>query len=153
VKQICSYYFFLWILKLINQIVGSINFIKESRDFEWNIWVDLRANISAGKRRSNWFMDFFSEDLQLTWAEFVGDIPPWHSIEKIKGVYDWKWMDRVMAKILHLGSIRPILDPLHHTSFPEWLKDGFGDAEFVNSYVRFVTALAVRYSWRNITRL
>ncbi len=93
--------------------------------------------------------DFFQEDLQLvklSGLDLLRYSAPWHSIEKIKGVYDWKWMDRVMAKMSHLG-IRPILDPLHHTSFPEWLKGGFGDPEFVDSYVRFVTALAARYPW------
>jgi beta-glucosidase/6-phospho-beta-glucosidase/beta-galactosidase len=43
--------------------------------------------------------------------------------------------------------IEPILDPLHHTSFPDWLVGGFANPEFVDSYVRFVAALAERYPW------
>jgi beta-glucosidase/6-phospho-beta-glucosidase/beta-galactosidase len=93
--------------------------------------------------------DFCEEDLQLvklSGLDLMRYSAPWHSIEKVKGVYDWKWMDKAMASMYDLG-IQPILDPLHHTSFPEWLTDGFGDAEFVDSYVRFVTALSERYPW------
>jgi beta-glucosidase/6-phospho-beta-glucosidase/beta-galactosidase len=91
------------------------------------------------------------EDLQLvnlSGLDLMRYSAPWHNIEKIKGVYDWRWMDKVLENMSDLG-IRPILDPLHHTSFPEWLEDGFANPEFVDSYVRFVTALAERYPWVN----
>jgi beta-glucosidase/6-phospho-beta-glucosidase/beta-galactosidase len=93
--------------------------------------------------------EFCEEDLQLvklSGLDLMRYSAPWHSIEKIKGVYDWQWMDRAMTSMHDLG-IEPILDPLHHTSFPCWLSDGFGDSEFVDSYVRFVTALSERYPW------
>ena len=91
----------------------------------------------------------FEEDLQLvnlSGLDLLRYSAPWHSIEKFKGIYDWEWMDKAMASMYNLG-IQPILDPLHHTSFPEWLEEGFADAEFVDSYVQFVTALAERYPW------
>lgn len=71
---------------------------------------------------------------------------PWHRIERLKGKYDWRWMDRAMAHIRAVG-IDPILDPLHHTSFPSWLSAGFANPEFADRYLRFVTAVADRYPW------
>src|SRR5687768_9475956 len=95
--------------------------------------------------------ELYQEDLKL--AKLVGldamrYSAPWHSIEKIKGVYNWDWMDRALLSMRKLG-IQPILDPLHHTSFPQWLKGGFANPEFVESYLRFVTAIAERYPWVN----
>src|SRR5215204_7424909 len=49
---------------------------------------------------------------------------PWHSVERVKGKYDWRWVDRALGRMRDMG-IAPILDPLHHTSFPEWLAGGF----------------------------
>ena len=92
---------------------------------------------------------FYKEDLQLaklSGLDLMRYSAPWHSIEKYKGIYDWEWMDKAMATMDDLG-IQPILDPLHHTSFPDWLEDGFGDADFVETYVQFVTALSERYPW------
>jgi beta-glucosidase/6-phospho-beta-glucosidase/beta-galactosidase len=71
---------------------------------------------------------------------------PWHSIEKVPGRYDWSWMDRAMRCMRDLG-IEPILDPLHHTSFPDWLEGGFANPNFADLYLSFVTALAERYPW------
>lgn len=91
--------------------------------------------------------DLYRQDLKLvktTGLDTIRYSAPWHSIEKVKGVYDWEWMDKSLAEIERLG-ISPILDPLHHTSFPNWLENGFGNSEFVDSYVRFVTAIADRY--------
>ena len=71
---------------------------------------------------------------------------PWHDIEKRRGVYDWRWMDQVMACMQKLHLV-PILDPLNHTSFPEWLNGGFAHPQFPEAYREFVTALAMRYPW------
>lgn len=71
---------------------------------------------------------------------------PWHSIEREKGVYDWEWMDKAMNRLREL-KIEPIIDPLHHTSFPEWLAAGFANPDFVDLYSKFVAALAERYPW------
>jgi beta-glucosidase/6-phospho-beta-glucosidase/beta-galactosidase len=71
---------------------------------------------------------------------------PWHSIERKKGKYDWRWLDKALGRMRELG-IEPVLDPLHHTSFPEWLAGGFANPEFPALYLKFVTAIADRYPW------
>lgn len=71
---------------------------------------------------------------------------PWHSIESEQGVYNWKWLDKALNCLRDLG-IEPIIDPLHHTSFPEWLEGGFANPKFADLYVQFVKRLAERYPW------
>jgi beta-glucosidase/6-phospho-beta-glucosidase/beta-galactosidase len=71
---------------------------------------------------------------------------PWHRIERERGVYDWSWTDGYLAYVRTLG-LTPIVDPLHHTSFPEWLGEGFADPEFGAYYLRFLSAFARRYPW------
>lgn len=93
--------------------------------------------------------DFVEDDLKLAKScglKLMRYSAPWHKIERDPGVYDWRWMDRAMNCMRDLG-IAPILDPLHHTSFPEWLKDGFANPQFSRLYLKFCTALAERYPW------
>lgn len=96
-------------------------------------------------------LDYWQHDLTLVsnagvrWLRYP---IPWHHIERIEDVYDWSWMDPAMAMIHELG-IDPIVDPLHHTSFPHWLCEGFLDPRFEEAYVRFIRAVAQRYPWVN----
>jgi beta-glucosidase/6-phospho-beta-glucosidase/beta-galactosidase len=93
--------------------------------------------------------EFVEEDLKLVRAcgmDLLRYSAPWHSIEREPGVYDWSWMDRSMSSMREQG-IAPILDPLHHTSFPEWLEGGFANRNFPRAYLKFCTALAERYPW------
>ena len=93
--------------------------------------------------------EFFRQDIELArdcGLKRLRYSAPWHSIEREQGVYDWRWFDAAM-NCLRECEIQPILDPLHHTSFPAWLTDGFADSRFVESYLKFVTALAERYEW------
>lgn len=93
--------------------------------------------------------EFYREDLELARSCGLDTLRysvPWHSVEKTPGVYDWEWIDRALACMKSLG-IRPILDPLHHTSFPEWLEGGFANPQFPDLYLKFVTALAERFPW------
>ena len=95
--------------------------------------------------------DFVEEDLDLTAScnlDLMRYSAPWHSIERMPGVYDWTWLDRALSRIRDLG-IEPIIDPLHHTSFPEWLTGGFINPDFAGSYFRFIEKLAARYPWIN----
>ncbi|MBV9267081.1 MAG: beta-galactosidase [Acidobacteriaceae bacterium] len=69
---------------------------------------------------------------------------PWHRIEKQRRVFDWEWMDRPLRFMKQAG-MQPIADPLHHTSFPEWLTDGFLHPEFPCLYSRFVAQVHERY--------
>ena len=71
---------------------------------------------------------------------------PWHRIEHTPGRWDWRWMDGPMQYFAQSG-MRPILDPLHHTSFPDWLTDGFANPQFPSLYERFLTQFARRYPW------
>jgi beta-glucosidase/6-phospho-beta-glucosidase/beta-galactosidase len=89
------------------------------------------------------------QDLRLarkTGMEQLRYSVPWHKVERIPGTYDWAWMDEAMLHMRALG-IDPILDPLHHTSFPQWLEGGFANANFASLYLRFVTEIAERYPW------
>jgi glycosyltransferase involved in cell wall biosynthesis/beta-glucosidase/6-phospho-beta-glucosidase/beta-galactosidase len=70
----------------------------------------------------------------------------WHRIESEPGRYDWSVPDRIMAHLQKRGA-RPILDLVHHTSYPAWLTGGFRDRRFRPAYVRFAEAVAHRYPW------
>ena len=69
---------------------------------------------------------------------------PWHSIERKQGVFDWTWLDKALDCMQNLG-IEPILDPLHHTSFPEWLTNGFGNPDFDKYYLNFIKEVSAHY--------
>lgn len=71
---------------------------------------------------------------------------PWHRVERTRGQYDWSWVDTSLGVMRDLG-LSPIVDPLHHTSFPRWLSDGFLNPEFPASYAAFCAAAADRYPW------
>jgi beta-glucosidase/6-phospho-beta-glucosidase/beta-galactosidase len=93
--------------------------------------------------------EFVEEDLRLARScglNLMRYSAPWHSIERVQGVYDWQWLDRALNCLRDL-QIEPIIDPLHHTSFPEWLEGGFANPDFAPAYLRFCTALAARYPW------
>jgi beta-glucosidase/6-phospho-beta-glucosidase/beta-galactosidase len=71
---------------------------------------------------------------------------PWHRVEAVEGVYDWRWLDGYLAAVRERG-LDPIVDPLHHTSFPLWMQLGFADPRFEERYLAFLRAFAERYPW------
>ncbi len=94
-------------------------------------------------------LDLFHHDLTLVAESGLRVLrypAPWHRIEREPGRYDWSWMDAAMRSMQDLG-LDPIIDPIHHTSFPAWLEQGFLDHRFVDAYVQFVLAFADRYPW------
>jgi beta-glucosidase/6-phospho-beta-glucosidase/beta-galactosidase len=94
-------------------------------------------------------LELFEHDLGLVAAAGIRSLRypvPWHRIEQEQGHYDWTWMDAAMAELRRLG-LDPIVDPIHHTSFPAWLDRGFLDDRFVDTYAAFVMAFAERYPW------
>ncbi len=94
-------------------------------------------------------LEHFHHDLELVADSGIRALRypvPWHRIEREPGVYDWRWMDAVMRSMGELG-LDPIVDPIHHTSFPGWLGEGILDDRFVETYARFVMAFADRYPW------
>ncbi len=70
----------------------------------------------------------------------------WHRIEFRQGEYDWRGTDEVLGHLRDLG-MRPIVDLVHHTSYPRWLEGGFADERFGAAYLRFAEAVALRYPW------
>lgn len=70
----------------------------------------------------------------------------WHRVEAEQGTYDWSDTDRIMHHLRDQG-FRPIIDLVHHTSYPRWLDDGFADPRFGSAYLRYAEAVARRYPW------
>jgi glycosyltransferase involved in cell wall biosynthesis len=70
----------------------------------------------------------------------------WHRIESEPGQFDWTETDRQLLELRRRG-IAPIVDLVHHTSYPDWLSDGFRDPRFPDAYLRFAEAVARRYDW------
>ena len=91
----------------------------------------------------------YPDDLGLLVRDGIGRFRcciPWHKVERIRGIYDWSWTDAYLSHVRSLG-LSPIVDPLHHTSFPEWLENGFANPDFPIVYQDFVKAFAQRYPW------
>lgn len=89
------------------------------------------------------------EDLDLLRATGLHDLrysAPWHRIERTPGEFDFSWMDQPMRHMRQHG-MRPVIDLLHHTSFPDWLENGFANSEFPAAFCRYVEAFAARYEW------
>src|SRR5215217_6013132 len=70
----------------------------------------------------------------------------WPRIEPEPGWYDWSGTDEVLGHLRDAGAV-PIVDLVHHTSYPDWLTDGFRDPGFGPAYVRYAEAVATRYPW------
>jgi len=70
----------------------------------------------------------------------------WHRMESERGVFNWGETDRVLGRLRDAGAV-VILDLLHHTSYPDWLGDGFRGPDFGPAFVRFAEAVAQRYPW------
>jgi hypothetical protein len=69
---------------------------------------------------------------------------PWNKIERVRGVYDWRWIDQAVRAADELG-VELIGDLLHHTSFPDWLTHGFLQPGFSGLFAAFARAVAERY--------
>ncbi len=68
----------------------------------------------------------------------------WHRIEAEAGRMDWSATDDVLGYLQDQG-MKPIVDLLHHTSYPRWLTQGFDDERFPSAYLRYAEAFARRY--------
>ena len=69
----------------------------------------------------------------------------WHRIEPEPGRFDWDHIDQVLG-FMHDHGFEPIVDLLHHTSYPLWLGD-FSAPSFEDRFLRFAEAVAERYPW------
>jgi beta-glucosidase/6-phospho-beta-glucosidase/beta-galactosidase len=93
--------------------------------------------------------EHFRQDLRLVQRAGVRSLrypAPWHSIEARRGEYRWDWMDEAMGALRELG-LDPIVDLVHHTSFPDWLEGGFSNPELPRAELEFAQAFAERYPW------
>ena len=91
----------------------------------------------------------FRDDLELLKQSGVTRLRypvRWHRVEETEGVLDWSGTDEVLEHLRQEG-FRPIVDLVHHTSYPAWLTDGFADRRFGPAYLRYVEAFARRYPW------
>jgi beta-glucosidase/6-phospho-beta-glucosidase/beta-galactosidase len=68
----------------------------------------------------------------------------WHRLEREPSVFDWSETDVVFEQLAENG-LHPIVDLVHHTSYPRWLRHGFADPAFPSAYLRYVEALFDRY--------
>ena len=68
----------------------------------------------------------------------------WPRIESSPGRYDWRETDEVLGYLHDAGAV-PIVDLVHHTSYPGWLTDGFRDPAFAPAYLRYAEVVARRY--------
>jgi len=86
------------------------------------------------------------EDLELLRSCGVHEIRypvRWHRIEAVPGSFDWRQTDEVLGYLQDVG-MRPILDLVHHTSYPHWIED-LADPAFGPGLIRYVRAFAERY--------
>jgi len=70
----------------------------------------------------------------------------WHRLEPEPGRFVWDEADAVLGHLRERGA-RVVLDLVHHTSYPEWLDDGFRDRRFGGAFARYAEAVAARYPW------
>jgi beta-glucosidase/6-phospho-beta-glucosidase/beta-galactosidase len=89
------------------------------------------------------------EDLQMLLSAGIRNLrysAPWHRIEKTPGEFDFSWLDQPM-RFMKAAGMNPILDLVHHVSFPDWLTGGFSDDAYEPAYLRYVEKVARRYEW------
>ena len=70
----------------------------------------------------------------------------WQRIQREPDRFDWHETDVAMAALQERGLV-PVVDLVHHTSYPDWLQDGFRGADFGPAMVRYAEAVARRYPW------
>ncbi|MFB7249871.1 family 1 glycosylhydrolase [Microbacterium sp. NPDC056234] len=77
-------------------------------------------------------------------AEFVRWGIPWHRVNPGRGLWDWSWVDAVMARFAELG-VRPIVDLLHYGT-PLWIEREFAHPDFPLYFEEFAARAAERYA-------
>jgi beta-glucosidase/6-phospho-beta-glucosidase/beta-galactosidase len=90
----------------------------------------------------------WKDDLLLLRSCQVGQLRyplRWHRIEPEPGQFDWSHTDEVLGYMQDNG-LAPVVDLLHHTSYPLWLGD-FTSPGFHAAFLRFCEAVARRYPW------
>lgn len=91
----------------------------------------------------------WKQDLELLAASGVTRLRypvRWHRVEAEEGYFDWSGTDKVLRYLRDHG-FSPIIDLVHHTSYPRWLTGGFADPRFGPAYLRYAKLFALRYPW------
>ncbi len=86
------------------------------------------------------------DDLLATGVRHLRYPLRWPRIQPEPGRFDWSETDRVLEHLRAAEAV-PIVDLVHHTTYPDWLRDGFRDRDFGPALVRYAEAVAERYPW------
>ncbi|MFV0127082.1 glycosyltransferase [Streptomyces sp. HMX112] len=70
----------------------------------------------------------------------------WQLINPAPGKFDWAETDRALGHLRERGAV-PVVDLVHHTTYPDWLTDGFRDRRFAGACTAYAEAVARRYPW------
>lgn len=106
-----------------------------------------RSGLDVGDFNGHW--DQWDEDVAELVAAGIRTVRyplRWHRIEASPGAYDFSDTDRETDYLRRHG-VEPIVDLVHHTSYPAWLDDGFRDRRFPDAYRAYARAVAARYPW------
>lgn len=91
--------------------------------------------------------DFWHSDLALATeagASFLRWGVPWYRINPEQGVWDWSWLDQVMARFDELG-LRPVVDLMHYGT-PLWLEGEFAHPDYAKHVAEYSVRVAERYA-------
>ncbi|HEY9784137.1 MAG TPA: family 1 glycosylhydrolase [Candidatus Obscuribacterales bacterium] len=69
---------------------------------------------------------------------------PWYRVEPSKGVFDWRWVDEVLAFMVNELGIKPIIDLVHYGT-PDWMTLSFADPDYARHVCQYAQAFAKRY--------
>lgn len=90
---------------------------------------------------------FWREDLERARELGVSMIRygiPWYKVEPEPGVFDWSWVDEVMAYFAEHRDLVPILDFVHYGT-PLWMKNEFMNGSYPEHAARYAAEFAKRY--------
>lgn len=71
---------------------------------------------------------------------------PWHLVNPQPGVWDWKWADQPLEKLLNLN-IAPIVDLVHY-GLPPWIKGAFSHPDYPQYVADYASRVAERFKGR-----
>lgn len=71
---------------------------------------------------------------------------PWHRINPRPGVWEWRWADEPLEKLLELG-IAPIVDLVHY-GLPPWIEDAFLNPDYPQYVAEYASCVAERFKGR-----
>lgn len=70
---------------------------------------------------------------------------PWYRVEPSPGVFDWRWVDKVLDYMVYTLRIDPIIDLVHYGT-PLWLEGSFVDPAYTQRVAAYAREFARRYA-------